>query len=255
MVEPAFLTSQLLEEHGLKGLFTLRRGGISPPPFDSLNFGGDLGDAATNIEGNFNRLSQATGLKSRPHQAIQVHGSAACWFAGPGTAHQIEADILLSDQPETALAVRTADCLPILLVDPKAGVIAAVHAGWRGTVDQVVAVAVREMAARGARPENILASLGPCIGACCFEISADVASQLGNCTPGAEEHIRRAGSSITADLQQINRLQLLHCGVEPGHIERINACTACDRKRFFSYRRDGKESGRHLAVVALPSRP
>jgi len=255
MAEPSYISSRLLGKHGFLGLFTLRGGGVSPPPFDSLNFGTGLGDAMAKIESNLEQLSRATGLATRPHQVRQVHGAESHWFAGPGMVHPDEADILLSSQAGTALAVRTADCLPILLADPASGIAAAVHAGWRGTVARVAAIAVREMTNRGANPENILASLGPCIGPCCFEISADVADQLGGCAIGVEVHINRTETTISADLQQINRLQLLQCGMEPGHIERIDACTACDRERFFSYRRDGKESGRHLAVVALPSRP
>ena len=255
MAEPAFLTSRLLGEHGILGIFSMRGGGVSPPPFDSLNLGAGLGDTDTHIETNLKRLALAAGLAAPPHQVRQVHGSTACWFAGPGTIHPDEADILLSDKAGTALAVRTADCLPILLADPSSGITAAVHAGWRGTVARAVVAAVREMQTKGVTPGNILASLGPCIGSCCFEISADVAGQLDSCVAGAKTHISQTGSTITANLQQINRLQLCQCGLRPEHIEMIDACTACDRKRFYSYRRDGGLTGRHLAVVALPDRP
>lgn len=255
MAEPVYIASRLLAEHGFSGLFTLRGGGVSPAPFDSLNFGFGLGDPDTNIETNLDRLSHAAGLASFPHQVRQVHGSSLHWCSGKGLVHQNEADILLSNEPGTALAVRTADCLPILLAEPQSGICAAVHAGWRGTAARVVLVAVKEMQTRGAVPERILASLGPCIGPCCFNIGKDVAERLAQSTTGAEARIRQQESLLTADLQGINRLQLEQIGLKHSHMEQIHACTACDRKRFFSYRRDGERSGRHLAVVAQPCRP
>ena len=249
-----FLRSSLFAEYGITALFSLRTGGVSPPPFDSLNFGLDLGDPGINIKTNLDALAEAAGLTSLPHQAQQVHGDKLLWCRGSGVMHNDKADILLTDQIETALAVRTADCLPILLADPKTGIAAAVHAGWRGTAAQIVTSAVREMQSHGVQAEDILASLGPCIGPCCFQIDTITADKLANSAPGAECHIR-CNAEIAADLKEINALQLLQCGLTDVHIERINACTACDNRRFFSYRRDNKLAGCHLAVVALPRKP
>jgi YfiH family protein len=249
-----FLRSPLMAEYGVTALFSLRTGGVSSPPFDSLNFGQGLGDSDSNIETNVDALAEVAEISSLPHQAKQVHGDNLLWCKGSGAMHDDEADILLTDQAETALAVRTADCLPVLLTDPKTGIAAAVHAGWRGTAARVTQIAVREMLSRGVQSKNILASLGPCIGSCCFFLDAAAADQLANCIPGAEYCIRRK-TKIAADLREINILQLLQCGLSDVHIECINACTACDFRRFFSYRRDGNQTGRHLAVVALPRRP
>jgi YfiH family protein len=249
-----FLRSSLLAEHGITALFSLRTGGVSPPPFDSLNFGLGLGDTDVNIETNLDTLTTVSGLSSLPHQVQQIHGDKLLWCKGSGTIHNDEADILLTDQTGTALAVRTADCLPILLADPKTGIAAAVHAGWRGTAAQVAQTAVREMQSRGVQTKDILACLGPCIGSCCFQIDTITADKLANSAPEAEFHIRR-DPEITADLREINALQLIQCGLTDVHIERMNACTACDNRRFFSYRRDNKLAGRHLAVVALPRKP
>ena len=249
-----FLRSPLLAEYGITALFSLRTGGVSPPPFDRLNFGLNLGDPGINIKTNLDALAEAAGLTSLPHQVQQVHGDKLLWCKGSGTMHNDEADILLTDQTETALAVRTADCLPILLADPKTGIAAAIHAGWRGTATQVAQTAVREMQSRGVQTKDILASLGPCIGPCCFHIDTITAGKLANSAPEAEFQIRR-DPEIAADLREINALQLIQCGLADVHIERMNACTACDNRRFFSYRRDNKLAGRHLAVVALPRRP
>lgn len=255
MAEPAWIDSRLLQEHGCTALFTLRHGGISPAPFDTLNFGSGLGDPDHHIETNLERLSRATGLAARPHQTVQAHGTKRRWLAGAGRVHREEADILLTGQPGTALAVRSADCLPILLTEPGSGLCAAVHAGWRGTAARVAMLAVQEMQSRGARSEQILASLGPCIGPCCFHIGAAVADSLVQSAPGSEAHVRRHAQAMSADLQEINRLQLRRSGLKYEHIEHIPACTCCDAERFFSYRRDGGRAGRHLAVVALPGKP
>lgn len=246
------LRSALLAGHGITAIFSLRSGGLSPAPFDSLNLGRELGDNDHNIDANLENLIATTGLSSPPHQSRQKHGSKAIWCTGLADKQHAEADILLTDQAGTALAVRTADCLPILLADPKNGIAAAVHAGWRGTALQLAITAIRQMQSRGAKAKNIIASLGPCIGPCCFTIDAVTANKLSTSVTGAEQYINR-DRGITANLREINALQLMSCGLTANHIEHINACTACDNKHFFSYRRDGKQTGRHLAVVALPS--
>ncbi len=250
LIQSGFIESELFKKHGICAIFTLRHGGVSPTPFDSQNFGLGLGDPDSNIEHNLRKLLHATAFPDLPHQTIQTHQSATLWCHGPGHTHSTEADILLSDQPNTALAIRSADCLPILLADPTTGITAAVHAGWRGTVLKVVLQAIQAMLKRGASSAHILASLGPCIGPCCFNIDVDVATALKSSVTGAADFVEDY-----ADLRQINRLQLLECGLGEHNIECINACTACDKTRFFSFRRDAGITGRHIAVVAIASRP
>jgi len=252
MAEEVLLRSRLFEQHNIIGLFTQRPSGVSPPPFDSFNFGSGLGDSECNIEQNLKILEEIGGLPNLPHQVKQVHGTNSCLFVGPGRIHPNEADILISDQPGTTLGVRTADCLPVLLADPEAGIIAAVHAGWRGTAASVVYRGVEEMIKQGGRVENMIASLGPCIGPCCFKVGEETADQLSNCCKGAETCIQRS-SELHADIRAINRIQLLQCGLNESHIESFNTCTACHPTHYYSYRRDGDKSGRHLGVVALPA--
>ena len=254
MTEP-LLRSGLFTQHGLYGLFTQRHGGVSPPPFNSFNFGSDLGDPQCNIDRNMQQLLATGALPATPHQMVQVHGNDYHLLNGPGKMHNAEADILLATQPGTAIAVRTADCLPILLADPQTGVIAAVHAGWRGTAASVVAHAVKAMLQYGAERERIIASLGPCIGPCCFKIGKESAQQLAACCSDTATCIIEKTSETYADLAVINRLQLLQSGLNRANIEHLEACTACDAERYFSYRRDGGRTGRHLAVVGLPARP
>jgi len=244
-----FHTSVLMKNKGVQAVFTNREGGCSPPPFGALNLGFDLGDADKHVRANLQTLCQASGL-SMPHQAQQVHGHAVLVCTGAGKHHDVEADILLSTEPKQALAVRTADCLPLLLADPQAQVIAAVHAGWRGTVAQVASIAVQAMLDAGAQAERILASLGPCIGACCFEVNADIKAKLQDCC-GHEVSAQRDGN-VYADLALANYYQLLNSGLSAENMERLDACTACSKQPpYFSYRRDAGQTGRQLALIAL----
>ncbi|PIW46941.1 MAG: peptidoglycan editing factor PgeF [Zetaproteobacteria bacterium CG12_big_fil_rev_8_21_14_0_65_54_13] len=251
MSDCSIIPSQLLAEHGIQAFFTTRKGGVSPPPYDSFNFAPDAEDDPEHIHTNLRRLVARTGLLAPPHQARQVHQCASIWCSGSGSLHNSEADILLSSVANTSVAVRTADCLPILLADPVAGIVAAVHAGWRGTAAGVVTAAIHEMVEHGGNTAHILASLGPCIGPCCFTIGEEAAIALASSVDGAHHHIQP--HPLQADLVAINHLQLMASGITEQHIEHCSQCTACNPEHFFSYRRDGHHSGRQLAVVAIPS--
>ncbi|OIO71958.1 MAG: hypothetical protein AUJ57_06360 [Zetaproteobacteria bacterium CG1_02_53_45] len=254
MPDSGFIRSPLLQKHGVNGLFTLRSGGFSPPPYDSQNFAYGPGDQDVHVDRNLNHLVKQAGLNGHPHQAVQVHATDTLYCSGSGSMHEQAADILLTDQRNTPVAVRTADCLPILLADNQAGIVVAAHAGWRGTVAQVAVKAVQQMLGRGAVAERIIASLGPCIGPCCFAIGEEAARELANCCHGAGRFVTGREQRY-ADLWQINRLQLLQSGLNEAHIELFNECTCCNPERYFSYRRDGQQSGRHLGVVELGCKP
>lgn len=244
-----FYTSKLMAKHGVKALFSDRSGGCSQGSFDSLNLGLDLGDSSDNVMQNLEVLCQASGMPT-PHQAKQIHGIQVLRCQGFGEVHPQEADILMATDINVVLAIRTADCLPILLVDKKAKVAAAVHAGWRGTVEKVAEIAVDEMCRLGATPENILASLGPCIDSCCFEVNEDIGRLLSQ-SCGEKVTIKK-GASLFADLKKTNASQLLTCGLTQEHIELSGACTACQiSPAYFSYRRDKGKTGRQLAMISL----
>jgi len=244
-----FVASPLLAKYGINAVFSDSEGGCSPYPFASLNLGLGLGDDKAHVEENLTILCQKSEIQP-PHQVQQVHGAKALYCTGKGQMHDVEADILLATDKGVSLAVRTADCLPMLLVDPQAKVIAAVHAGWRGTVAKAAAIAVREMCLLGAAPERILASLGACIGSCCFAINDDVGNQLsGSC---GEDVVHSQDGKLYADLAMTNRLQLMHEGVQASHIESMGACTCCSlAPLFFSYRREHGQTGRQLAIISL----
>lgn len=247
-----FIRSKLFERHHIDGMFSTRKGGISPAPYNSLNLGLDLGDDEQHVEENLQRLCQQAHI-AIPHRCIQVHGIEALICQGKGHQHASQADILLTQSPQTALAVRTADCLPILLVDTQTGVSAAVHAGWRGTAQKIAQHAIKHMQAWGSKPENILASLGPCIGACCFEVSLETAAQLANTHSDAIHHLHIQGQKSYPDLQAINQLQLMDCGLPATNIETIAQCTHCQENDFFSWRRNREKSGRMLAILQSPN--
>lgn len=250
MAETCFQKSRLLSEHGFVGLFSLRTGGVSTPPFDTLNLGMNLGDCPENVTRNLSILIDQAGLNDRPHQATQVHGTEVLMCHGAGRNHGRKADILLSTELDRTVAVRTADCVPILLADPETGIVAAVHAGWRGTVQNAAGRAVEEMCKRGARAKKILAALGPSIGPCCFAINKDVWMSLKHLC-GSKE-----GNGLhpyAVDLAAINMTQLSKAGVLTRHMERFHMCTHCQPGLFFSHRRNGGRTGRHLAIVGRPS--
>jgi len=249
---PHFLTSKLFARYGIQGIFSERLGGISPAPFNSLNLGFDLGDCDKNIQYNLTKLCNTANIPI-PHRSQQTHGTDYLLCDGKGIQHEDCADILITCNPGHAVAIRTADCLPILLIDPITGIAAAVHAGWRGTAKKVAHIAVQRMHKFGAKPENILACLGPSIASCCFKIDSDTANTLSQSHPNAEQYIHHENNKFSADIQNINQLQLQYSGLQQQNIEHISLCTSCMPERFFSYRRDGVETGRQLAIVALPA--
>ena len=159
-------------------------------------------------------------------------------------------DILITDKPGIAIGIKSADCQPILLVEPKAGIIAAVHSGWRGTLKSAVGKAVRKIEKRGGVIENILASLGPCIGQCCCEIGPDVAVEFETCFPEWPQILKKISESQwRLNLTETNRQHLLGKGLNPAKIDTIDICTHCRPDLFHSYRRDGEKAGRMISFI------
>jgi YfiH family protein len=258
--ELPLLVSPLLEAPFVHG-FTTRAGGVSAPPFDALNLGGKWGDDPANVVENRRRLARALG--GRLVVARQVHGAAIARVrAGDPTAAiaRVEADGLCSDAAGVTLGIFVADCIPALLVDPKTGAFAAVHAGWRGTVAGVLPAAVTALAREfGARPGDLQVALGPAIGPCCFEVGDEVtAAFLAQFADARERGVvvpspRGAPGKSHVDLKAANRLLLERAGVAPDAIDAGPECTHCDRARFFSFRRDGSATGQQMGVIGRPA--
>ena len=167
----------------------------------------------------------------------QVHSDRVVFAGGPGVLG--EADSLIANQPGFVLAVRTADCLPILIADPEHHAIAAVHAGWRGVVSGILSRAFVEMASRfDTAPRHILMAVGPAIGPCCFEVGPEVAVQFG-----------RRAQKTKLDLIDTIRRQAIGAGVDPAQISVAEYCTKCGAKLFHSFRRDRDNSGRMISAI------
>ncbi len=179
----------------------------------------------------------------------QVHG---CAVARPPWTEPPEADASVTGQPGALLAIETADCLPVLIVDPIRRQAAAAHSGWRGTVARVAQSAVRAMMDAGSNASDLLVALGPSIGPCCYEVGPEVEAAFG--LRGAGFFAAGAADRKHLDVTAANLAQLAEVGIDPARIDRVRHCTKCREDLFFSYRRDGAHAGRMISVVGF-SRP
>lgn len=176
----------------------------------------------------------------------QVHGAEVLVVEASGLAG--DADGLITNRPGLSLAIKTADCLPILMADLDHRVVAAIHAGWRGTADRIAQAAVSKMKQIfETKPTDLLVALGPCIGKCCFEVGPEVARQFSAYDPV----LGHAKSKCHLDLRFINGMQLEQLGVLPSRILYSELCTYCNGKDFWSYRREGETAGRMWSVAEI----
>jgi purine-nucleoside/S-methyl-5'-thioadenosine phosphorylase / adenosine deaminase len=243
------LSSALLA--GFPHGFTTRRGGASRASFESLNLGASVGDELPDVEANWRALAAATGLAFA--RARQVHGDRVIVARAPAEPSE-DADAIISAQPGLAACVSVADCVPILIGDPRSGAVAAVHAGWRGTLAHTAERAVEALAREvGAHPGDLLAAIGPAIGPCCYEVSPDLArvfrDDLGPRV--AEPH----SGCTRVDLWLANEIVLRKAGLSGERIEVLGRCTACEPDTFFSHRRDRGRTGRQVGFIAPAQAP
>jgi len=215
----------------VKALQTTRAGGISSPPYDSLNFGDHVGDSPLAVERNrilLNRL-----LPSEPVWLKQMHGTVV---VSADTANCLpQADACIARHRAAVCVVMTADCLPILLCDTQGSVVGVAHAGWKGLAAGVIEATVRAMEAA---PENIMAWLGPAISQDEFEVGDEVRAAFLAIQPQAiDAFIPGRSGKWYADLYALARLRLNALGIN--RIYGGGSCTYRDRHRYFSYRRDG----------------
>lgn len=209
------------------------------------------------------------GIGVDPHRIVtmgQVHGrdvlrvtaEHAGSGATPNSAHTGFADALITDSPDVVLMTLHADCQPILIVDSERPAVAAVHAGWRGTVADVAGAAVQAMErAFGSEPAKLLAYLGPAIGVCCNEVGDEVIAawrdQARDLGPLAELAVAHPGPKDHFDGSRANTLLLMRAALTPGHIEVSDICTKCSKDSWFSHRGHGPGAGREGALIALAS--
>jgi YfiH family protein len=179
----------------------------------------------------------------------QIHSSIVL-HAPPGVEGDAgktqEGDALVSEQSGVRVGVKTADCVPILIVDPLGKVVAAIHAGWRGSAENIAAAAVLEITALWkTHPENLRAAIGPSIGVCCYQVGPDVARRFSTWIPDLEQ----ASAPAHLDLRAVNEMQLRAVGIS--NIWKSNECTFCSADRFFSFRREREQAGRMVSFIGL----
>ncbi|MBX5495566.1 MAG: peptidoglycan editing factor PgeF [Bryobacteraceae bacterium] len=159
-----------------------------------------------------------------------------------------EGDALVSNLEGEAIAVRTADCVPLLMADPRTRTVAAVHAGWRGTVSRIAVCAVDRLAADyGVDPGDLVVAIGPAIGGCCYEVGPEVAEAFQPFFPERDDLTGR----VRVDLAEANRRQLVSAGVNPDRIHLSGLCTCCQSADFHSYRRDKTKAGRMVSSIEI----
>lgn len=251
-----YLTAFALE--GTAHCFSTRFGGVSQGHLASLNLGVHRGDLRENVLENYRILGEAVGFDPRNTVFTkQIHSDIVERVGeaerGRGLLREVEmgCDGLITNVPNVALTVFSADCTPVLLYDPVRRAVGAVHAGWRGTAAQIPARAVERMGQEfGSRPEDIRAAIGPCISQCCFETDADVPeAMLKAFGQEAEQAVRPQGEKYYVNLKELNAMALRRAGVQ--QIDIAEECTACQPERFWSHRRVGNQRGSLAAIIMI----
>jgi len=277
--------------------FSTRRGGLSQAPCAGLNLGFTEADQRARVEQNRLRFFDQLGARDFALASLrQIHSSHSFVVtrdAADQLAYQLPGiqtpvptagsppagDGLMTAEPGILLTIRIADCLPVLLADPRRRVVAAVHAGWRGALARVIEKAVGDMRrAFASNPQKLIAVLGPSIRACCYEVGAEVVDAFHGSFAGADRFFRplpnrpesaidrHAILSLSAyppghapehvpaarlDLTAVARHQLTSAGVKPANILVADYCTACRTDLFFSHRKEGGRTGRQMAAIGI----
>lgn len=236
--------------------FTTRFGGVSEGCLSSMNIGTSRGDRAENVLKNYEILAKALNfdvkklvLTKQTHTDVVRVVTEADWGRGLSKEPFSPCDGLITNTPGTALVAFTADCTPILLWDEKTGAVGAVHAGWRGTAQDIGGKAVQAMQENfGCDVQNIRAAIGPNIGQCCFQTDADVPkAMLETYGPAAGEHIRQVDDKYYVNLKEINALSLRRAGVK--QIDISGECTMCNPQKYWSARVHGDSRGSQGAII------
>jgi YfiH family protein len=238
-----FLTSELLSEKGFLGAFLTRDCGLPLHPFKS-----EACEPAPGFQKSFGFPFEETVTVN------QVHSCNVVTLGGDVEASDlknVKADGIITKEVGVALGILTADCLPILIADPIQRVVGVVHAGWRGTVARIASSTVEKMTEEfGSAPSDIIAVMGPNIGACCYEVGKEVSTKFKEAF-GADTKSVITGDSIKVDLKAANTETFLKAGIKAENISSEAPCTLCNTDLFYSYRREGKKAGRQLSLIMI----
>lgn len=239
--------------------FSSRWGGVSEGYLESLNLGENRGDSEENVRENYRRFLEALGL---PQQNIvftkQVHKNEVRIVTDEDrrelfTPIKYEADGIVTNVKNLPLICFTADCVPILLCDDEAGVVGAIHCGWRSTVADILRVSIDKMISLGAVPSSIKAAIGPAIEMCCYETDAEVPEAIKKLL--GEENCKECFFPVgdtgkyMVDLKETNRKRLVQLGVSPENIAVSDECTSCNSERYWSHRKTNGKRGTQAALI------
>jgi len=214
-------------------------------------------DVRETVSANRRLLVEAvTGSAETPLVTVsQIHSNLVLRMGAEDRLREqpCKGDGILTDEPGILLGVQTADCIPVLLADRKRRAVAAIHAGWRGTVERIVEDGVERMRREfGCLPEDLIAAIGPGIGACCYAVGEEVLSGFTAQFAYAEELFSEVeGPALHLDLVEANRRQLLAAGLGPESISVVGGCTSCQPEMFFSHRASKGHAGRMMAVIGV----
>lgn len=261
---------QLLEE--VSAGFTGREGGISKPPYDSLNLAYHVGDDPNDVLDNRRLLLNKLGFENGSWTcAEQVHGKRVAvvreedrgkGYIDRSSAFQ-DTDALVTNVPGMLLTSFYADCVPLYFMDPVKKVIGLAHAGWKGTVQAIAEEVVHVMETEfGSQRTHIYGAIGPSIGGCCYEVDDTVMDKVRPILDGIsqvpatsfiESPSQNAGKTML-NLKELNRIIMIKAGILPTHIEYTSWCTSCHTDKFFSYRTEGGVTGRMASWIGLKER-
>ena len=256
---PYLLAQNLRGHKGMMHAFTTRLGGVSKDKYTSLNLALHVGDNPEDVVSNRVKVAALFGADLDDCVTMrQVHGIHVqkIFLGDKGLGARVyddsvyEADALVTDQPGILLWCLVADCVPVLLYDPKRRVIAATHAGWRGTLGRISGETIKVMVEDyGCAPENILAAIGPSAGPCCFVVDGEVADLF--MAAGFKDIVVPFGDKYKLDLWQANRQAIIEMDVPEKNISTSGLCTSCLTELFFSFRAEEGVTGRFAATIML----
>jgi YfiH family protein len=248
MISPQIITFDLFKSHPqLTCVFSTRRGGISTKEYESLNLGLRTGDREDFVLKNRQRFfSEIHVNQSQIAFSDQVHSSRIAYVSHPGV--YLRSDALITDKSNIFLVIQTADCFPIFIYDTQNKIIAAVHAGWRGVLNNIIEKTIDMIIGRfTADPADFMAAMGPGLQKECFEIRRDLFAVVDKIylTDHADPEIKYF------DLEQMIYDKMIKCGFKSDNIFKSGICTKCDSANFYSYRRDKERSGRMFGLIGI----
>ena len=242
-----------------KHMFTTRHGGVSKGVWNSWNFGENRGDDIECVRENYRRAGEIFGVGAddfvitRQVHEIEVREVSVSDRHTIGTPVPYDADGLVTNIKGQPILIYIADCVPVLMEDTDAGVIAAVHCGWKSSVADILGVAVGKMIKLGAKPGNIHAAIGASIGKCCFETEIEVPEKVESYLGGDTEGLIHddGNGKFHVDLRGANERRLLQLGLKKENIDVSSECTMCSQDKYWSHRGTNGVRGSMAAVIML----